>query len=85
MYSGKIDRKTDRQRDKERQKDRQKERQTDKESKAQAQRYVYFSGAFGVSYCLLVCFARVGCGHLQPSTSDKIRFALYYAYNIANI
>nr|DAL33515.1 MAG TPA_asm: hypothetical protein [Caudoviricetes sp.] len=39
----------------------------------------------GVSCCLLVCFAFVCYGHFQPSTSDKIRFALYYAYNIANI
>lgn len=70
--------------------DRQRERQTDgktdrQREQAQAQRYVFFSGVLGVSCCLLVCFALVCYGHLLPSTHDKLRFVLYYAYNIANI
>lgn len=82
MLSGETGRKN---RQTKRQTDKETKRQTDKESKAQAQRYAYFSGALGVSYCLLVCFVVVCYGHLQPSAYDKVRFVLYYAYNIANI
>ena len=65
-------------------------KQTDKETDRQGEqststKVAYFSCALGVSCCLLMCFVLVCYGHLQPSTSDKIRFVLYYAYNIANI
>ena len=56
MLSGETGRKN---RQTKRQTNKETDRQTDKESKTQAQRYAYFSGALGVSCCLLVCFVFV--------------------------